>query len=62
MLFRSEAARHIDCATTRALARMRDTWSDDYVVTTLPSGGLPTLEALALHADIYDQGLDVFGR
>jgi hypothetical protein len=60
--FLTELARHIRSATDRVVARMCDAWSDDYVLTTLPLGDLPTLKALALDADIYEKGLQVLGR
>lgn len=60
-LFLIEAARQIRSAIGQALVRMRDNWSDDYVLTTVPLGELSSLESLALRADIYEEGLYVFG-
>jgi hypothetical protein len=61
-LFLIEASHQIRSAIGRVLVRMRDNWSDDYVLTTVPYAEVPTLEGLALRADIYEEGLYVFGR
>ena len=60
--FLTEAAGHIRSTTDRALVRMCDAWSDDYVLATVPLQHMPTLEELALRADIYEEGVHVFGE
>jgi hypothetical protein len=51
--FLAEASRRIQAMTGRALVRMCDFWSSDYVLTTLPTNNLPTLIELAHRADTY---------
>jgi hypothetical protein len=59
--FLAEASRHIRAMTHRVLVQLRDFWASDYVLTTVPEDELRSLEALALRADIYQEGLRVLG-
>jgi hypothetical protein len=59
--FLAEASRHIQVITDRVLVQLRDFWSSDYVLTTAHGDDLPTLKALALRADTYEEGLRVLG-